>query len=380
MTSITDFKPTVSPVQGQIAVALGSAGPAQLINPQTVSFLAGNRVIQVVGEGLEVSKGLIVAGNIQGIEFLEALTPVPEPYPYPLPYETPELSAGLIEAPIVYDPRISSVSGLDWSARLFNFFLDEASEGNTAPFEAALTRGGVLYRDSHYDNVAKGGRGDDLFRDLGGSDTYIGGSGTDTVSYEFSVIDPGVIVIGPPVMVQPGSDGITADLRLGTVQNAGFAPPVFLTAETGELTRPTLLHQDTLRGIENLTGSNFDDRILGDRHDNVLEGLDGDDRIAGRGGDDLIRGGDGDDRLAGNRGDDVIISGDGRDVLRGGPGADDFVFELFEDGRNVIRDFNPDEGRHRIASHGARPGYPPGWRQRGDPPYGYSALGAGTGF
>ena len=42
--------------------------------------------------------------------------------------------------------------------------------------------------------------------------------------------------------------------------------------------------RDSLPSIENVTGSRFDDKLLGDAGPNVLEGGPGQDRLVGRGG------------------------------------------------------------------------------------------------
>ena len=85
---------------------------------------------------------------------------------------------------------------------------------------------------------------------------------------------------------------------------------------------------DTLVGIENATGSDFDDELYGSSGDNVLQGLGGGDFIQGRNGNDTIDGGDGDDFLLGDAGElsiayggnDIIYGGNGNDILRGGLG------------------------------------------------------------
>jgi hypothetical protein len=72
---------------------------------------------------------------------------------------------------------------------------------------------------------------------------------------------------------------------------------------------------------DNITGTDGDDRLEGDRHNNTMQGLAGDDRLFGRQGNDLIFGDAGDDRLYGGRGDDNLIGGTGDDYLAGGRGV-----------------------------------------------------------
>ncbi|MGR9257716.1 M10 family metallopeptidase C-terminal domain-containing protein [Rhizobium leguminosarum] len=62
---------------------------------------------------------------------------------------------------------------------------------------------------------------------------------------------------------------------------------------------------DKYFSIENLTGSDYSDTLVGDRLANILSGGKGDDRISGGGGDDIFSGGDGSDTIvfAGNYAD-----------------------------------------------------------------------------
>lgn len=77
--------------------------------------------------------------------------------------------------------------------------------------------------------------------------------------------------------------------------------------------------------VENVAGTDFEDQIVGDAVDNVLEGLGGVDVLRGGDGDDIIRGGDGDDlQIIGDAGDDRLYGDAGDDLLRGAGGVDSF--------------------------------------------------------
>ena len=80
--------------------------------------------------------------------------------------------------------------------------------------------------------------------------------------------------------------------------------------------------KDTYANIENIQGSAFDDRLVGDTSNNFLNGGDGDDVIKGLGGNDHFEGGAGDDLIRGGDGDDVINGGAGSDILFALAGAD----------------------------------------------------------
>lgn len=149
-------------------------------------------------------------------------------------------------------------------------------------------------------NNFNGGGGDDVLMGQDGDDTLTGGGGTDTVLFI------------------PGLDSVNANLSTGT--------------STGEGT-------DSLTGIENLTGTNGADTLVGDGADNVLEGSMGTDLLQGGGGDDELAGGDGtdtasyataaagvtanlDESQAANDGDGGADTFGSIEKLVGSPGAD----------------------------------------------------------
>ncbi|MAC79766.1 MAG: hypothetical protein CML66_17075 [Rhodobacteraceae bacterium] len=71
---------------------------------------------------------------------------------------------------------------------------------------------------------------------------------------------------------------------------------------------------DTYTSIENVTGTNHTDVLVGDEFANTLRGKDGDDSLRGLGGDDRLQGGDGADVLEGGAGADLLEGGDGLDL------------------------------------------------------------------
>lgn len=186
-------------------------------------------------------------------------------------------------------------------------------------------------------NTLTGGDGDDTLVGGSGGDTLDGGDGTDRVSYAAS------------------ASRVIVDLGAGTGSGGDAAG-------------------DVLTAIENVTGSAFNDILVGGAGDNVLDGGDGNDILVSGAGADTLEGGDGIDtvtykdsaagitvdllmgtasggdaagdmltaienvtgsgltdaltgdgatnRLFGLDGDDVLSGGDSRDVLTGGNGAD----------------------------------------------------------
>jgi Ca2+-binding RTX toxin-like protein len=106
------------------------------------------------------------------------------------------------------------------------------------------------------DDSLEGGAGNDSLGGGEGADKLVGGEGVDTATYHYS------------------STGVSVDLATGKGSNGDAAG-------------------DLLSGIENVTGSNFDDTLIGDANNNVLDGYgNGRDTLTGGlGADDLYAGG-----------------------------------------------------------------------------------------
>lgn len=133
------------------------------------------------------------------------------------------------------------------------------------------------------DDRVHGGPGNDLLRLSTGSDLLNGGPGNDTLEAHANLHDLAVDLQARSAAYQDDED-------------AGFQSSV-------------------LSGIENVTGSDDPDRLLGNAGKNTLRGADGNDILGGRGGDDRLEGGAGDDRFAYESGSDHIEGGDGTDRL-----------------------------------------------------------------
>lgn len=149
--------------------------------------------------------------------------------------------------------------------------------------------GGSGEDDIGGDNLANklvGGAGDDILQGRGGNDKLIGGIGSDTAGYDQAL------------------KAVKVNLSITDAQRTGGAG------------------KDTLRSIENLTGSHFADRLTGNKGDNKLFGGNGNDLLNGGGGNDTLNGEANDDTVNGGSGNDTLNGGAGTDLLQGSTGDD----------------------------------------------------------
>ena len=89
--------------------------------------------------------------------------------------------------------------------------------------------------------------------------------------------------------------------------------------------------------IENATGGDGSDTLVGNSVDNLLLGRGGDDVIDGYAGNDTLRGGDGNDTLRGGDGNDTLSGGAGKDSIDGGTGLDEAWFGSTRGSTTVVR-------------------------------------------
>ena len=155
-------------------------------------------------------------------------------------------------------------------------------------------------------NFLIGDSGNDIINGGGGSDTLDGGAGNDTLKGGDGndMLDGG---IGDDIL----DGGAGEDIVIYADATAGVNVDLLTGLASGGA------GNDTISGIENVTGSAFNDTLIGNDASNIMNGLAGIDTMNGGGGDDTLFGGDG---------ADVLNGGAGVDNLVGGLGADRFVF------------------------------------------------------
>lgn len=167
------------------------------------------------------------------------------------------------------------------------------------------------------DDEINGLDGDDLIAGYTGNDVIEGGAGSDTIIG--GVLD---VVLNVGKITLSGNDtasydtsgaGVSIDLSDTKLLNVNVLGIQLALAGAVEGTGGHA-QGDVLVGITNLTGSNFQDNLIGNEDDNVLIGLGGNDSLNGNEGNDTLVGGDGNDTLNGYIGNDKMTGGKGNDT------------------------------------------------------------------
>jgi Ca2+-binding RTX toxin-like protein len=156
--------------------------------------------------------------------------------------------------------------------------IGKKKSGETLDDSDGVTDGADQIIGNDGKDIIKAGGGNDIIKGGGGADEIYGGDGRDGASYEDSTA------------------GVQVSLLTGKGHNG--------TAEG-----------DTLTSIEDLYGSQFDDKLTGNAKDNTLSGLAGDDTLKGGGGDDTLYGGAGNDYMQIDGFEDYANGGEGFDTV-----------------------------------------------------------------
>ena len=188
--------------------------------------------------------------------------------------------------------------------------------------------GGVendILRGDADDNILNGAAGDDLLVGRGGEDTFIGGAGNDILDGTGGGLDTADYSTDA---ANGGLQGIRVNQHATDIQG-GLNPDTVIDG-FGDT--------DTIVGVRNIIGTDFNDEIFGGGNANTIYALGGDDIVFGRGDDDVIFGGDGDDTINGQGDNDRIEGGLGADVLRGSSGNDRFAYSSVLDSQGATID------------------------------------------
>ncbi len=163
------------------------------------------------------------------------------------------------------------------------------------------------------DDQLSGGDGHDSLRGGLGSDLLDGGDGFDRAEFWDS----------------SNTTGVSVDLTTAPTTVDGFVDVIPVADGSGGT--------DYLRSIEHISGTNFDDTLIGDPEHNNFWGDDGNDTLHGGGGFDTLNGGQGDDELFGEGDGDWLHGDPGDDLIDGGAGNDtaDFWYHDISSGITV---------------------------------------------
>jgi Ca2+-binding RTX toxin-like protein len=173
--------------------------------------------------------------------------------------------------------RLSGVEGLDGPAG--SVLVGDANDNilRGAVLDGATPSGGSILEGGAGDDLLIGSVRDDRIDGRGGADTLSGDAGNDILDGGESRSDVASYLRGPAVNV---------NLRRGVADGWGH---------------------DSLIGIEDVSGSQFADVIVGNAESNGLFGNGGDDQLIGREGNDGLIGGSGRNGLAGRAGADYCV-------------------------------------------------------------------------
>jgi Ca2+-binding RTX toxin-like protein len=220
--------------------------------------------------------------------------------------------------------------------------------------------GGEVLNGTPGDDVMVARGGDDLIWAGSGDDVVCGGPGKDDIhggpgddlllgqGDQFAVVDAGdgtaeTLVTGDTISPGPGRDRVVGgyDPRQARANvtalpdrvaySKATGPIVARLGEPGGVGIVTGQGRDRIAGqpVQGISGSKYDDLLIGSSARDRISGNAGEDVLRGRGGDDEIldsanmRGPDADaDVLAGGAGDDAVSSRFGVDQVSGGSGDD----------------------------------------------------------
>ncbi|MFA6178098.1 MAG: calcium-binding protein [Candidatus Methylopumilus sp.] len=204
---------------------------------------------------------------------------------------------------------------------------------------------------SRFNDTLIGNAGKNFIRGEFGNDTIVAGSGDDTLYGESGNDSISGGADNDFLHGGLGNDFLDGGDGIDTASYAGASAGVSVSLVTGKATGGA--GADTLQFIENLTGTDFNDKLTGDANANILNGGSGNDTLDGGDGTDTlsyegatagvkvslrlttaqITGGSGTDillnieNIAGSSFDDILQGNSSNNILNGGAGNDTASYE-----------------------------------------------------
>ena len=211
-----------------------------------------------------------------------------------------------LESGTVFDDGFGTSDTLVNIANIAGSGFDDIITGSGAANEVAGEDGADTLNGLGGDDLLFAGAGDDTLYGEDDNDTLNGGEGEDLL---FGGTEDDTLSGMNGHDVLDGEDGNDilnggAGIDRATYASAMAAVTVSLATTVAQNTLGAGI--DTLVGIENLTGSAFNDTLTGNAADNVIDGGGGNDTLTGLDGNDILYGGWGDDSLNGGAGTDTV--------------------------------------------------------------------------
>ena len=177
----------------------------------------------------------------------------------------------------------------------FNGTINNDGFGTTDTFASIERVLGSAFGDTFIGNDAN-----NSFRGMNGADIINGGGGFDEVNYSQDA-------------TYGGAQGVIVNLSGATLANIAVTGGTFTVAANSA--KDGFGGSDTLTNIENVTGTNVDDYIVGNTWDNSIAGLSGNDTLIGGDGYDFFTPGSGADIVDGSPGAHPDMSDDDKDTV-----------------------------------------------------------------
>ena len=168
--------------------------------------------------------------------------------------------------------------------------------------------------------------GNDILKGLGGNDLIHGNDGNDT-------IDGGSG--NNSLYGDAGNDLFYVNQGIGFgLINGGTGTDTISFAQSaqGAIMKQFLASGYSFASVENFTGSNFNDTLVGTAGNNTIRGGSGSDTITASDGNDIIYGDAGIDNMFGGNGNDTFYFSDFTDHIDGGAGQDTISFQKLTHG------------------------------------------------
>ncbi|WP_065257872.1 polyurethane esterase [Pseudomonas bananamidigenes] len=172
--------------------------------------------------------------------------------------------------------------------------------------------GNDLIQGGSGNDYLEGRAGNDTFRDSGGYNIILGGSGSNTLELQQSVNKFAFANDGAGnLYIRDANGGISITRDIGSIvtREPGFLWGLF---------KDDVTHSVTAEGLK--VGSNVT------QYASSVKGSNGADTLKAHAGGDWLFGLDGNDHLIGGAGNDVFVGGAGNDLMESGGGADTFLF------------------------------------------------------